>query len=183
MWGSPIRYLIDISSIRFAAFALPQIFIDSLSFEGTTASRTQNRSLFQFKPIKGGNRAELSDAEDICKLQHRAFRREADERANSQISSVRQVLDEIRQDFARGPILKAVNKDKEIVGSIRASVHTDGWVVIRKFFVKPDMQPQGIGSQPLEAMFPTQNLRFGVTTFREPRSFYEKRGRRGRSAV
>jgi predicted N-acetyltransferase YhbS len=103
-------------------------------------------------------RAELSDAEEICKLQHSAFRREEDEQANTQIYSVRQNLDDIRQDFARHPILKAVNKDREIVGSICASVHTDGWIVIRKFFVKPDMQQQGIGSQLLEAMFSTQNL-------------------------
>jgi GNAT superfamily N-acetyltransferase len=124
-------------------------------------------------------RAELCDAEEICKVQHKAFRREADEQLNTQIYSVRQNLDEIRQDFARGPILKAVNRDREIIGSIRASVHTDGWVVVRKFFVKPDMQQRGIGSQLLEAMdamFPTQNLRFSVTTFQEARAFYETRG-------
>jgi hypothetical protein len=120
-------------------------------------------------------RRQLSDAKEICKLRHKALPREADEQAETQICSVRQNLDDCRYDFARRPILNAVNQDKEIVRSTRTSVH--------KFFVKPDTLQQGIRSQLLDAMFPAQDLRFGVKRFREPRPRYLKKGRDGRLVI
>jgi GNAT superfamily N-acetyltransferase len=121
------------------------------------------------------------DLETILKLQYLSFQKEARTWNNYQIPPLTETMAELQQEFARGPVLKAVLDDGTIVGSIRGYVE-DGSLHLMKLMVHPDFWKQGIGSRliaALEGMHP--GLRY--TLFTSCRSvdnlrLYEKLGYR-----
>jgi hypothetical protein len=89
-------------------------------------------------------------------------------------------MEGVREDFAHGPMLKAMNDKSENFGSVRAHPEPDGTVMISKFVVKPEYERQGIGTRLLraiDALFPSDNLSQSIRyTFRDIIPFYEKEG-------
>ena len=80
------------------------------------------------------------------------------------IPPLKQTLEEVYEEFAKGIILKMTDDDGDIIGSVRA-YEENGIVYIGKLMVHPKMQKQGVGTQLLLAMeneFP--NFRYELFT-------------------
>lgn len=56
-----------------------------------------------------------------------------------------QTLQEVEKEYKKGIILKAVNTDKKIIGSVRGYLES-GTAYIGKLFVHPNEQGKGIGT-------------------------------------
>jgi len=87
------------------------------------------------------------DLPEILRLQHLAYRSEAELFSNPDIPPLRQTLADLREECRRGAnVLKAVDADGAIVGSVR--FRCDGRTVrIGKLVVRPDRQGCGIGAR------------------------------------
>jgi ribosomal protein S18 acetylase RimI-like enzyme len=88
--------------------------------------------------------AELSDAEDILKLQKLAFQEEAHRYNDSDIPPLQQTITELKTQFKTHLILKAII-DGKIIGTVRA-YEEDGTCFIGRLAVHPDVQNRGIGA-------------------------------------
>ncbi len=110
-------------------------------------------------------RAGAGDIERIFQLQYLAFQREAHVWDNDFfIQPLTESLEELRQEFQDGPVLKAVRQDGLLVGSVRGVVR-DGTLHLHKLMVHPDFRGQGIGGAlvlALEALHP--GLRYELFT-------------------
>lgn len=109
-------------------------------------------------------KAERNNLEQILELQYLAYQSEAKLLNNYSIQPLTQTLDELQQEYENGIILKAVNEDGSIVGSVRCRVEGNT-VFIGKLIVHPDCQGKGIGSsllQEVEKLLP--NLRYELFT-------------------
>ena len=96
-------------------------------------------------------RAEFRDLQAILEIQYEAYKSEAIIYNEFDIPPLTQPLSELENEFERGIFLKAVDKNGEIVGSVRA--FPNGTTTkINKLIVRPDMQRQGIGSMLLAAI-------------------------------
>lgn len=89
--------------------------------------------------------AEQTDLQDIINLQHAAYQSEARLLNNPNIPPLQQTLLELQNEFESGIILKAVDDDGRIIGSVRA-YSKDGTLYIGKLIVQPDKQGKGIGT-------------------------------------
>lgn len=96
-------------------------------------------------------RAQVVDLPDIRRLQQEAYLSEARLLNNYAIPPLTQTLEDIRDEFSRGVILKAVTPEQGIIGSVRGFAK-DGTVHIGKLMVRPDFQGKGIGARLLAAM-------------------------------
>lgn len=96
------------------------------------------------------SQATYDDLPDILTLQYLAYQSEAVLLQNSAIPPLTQTLESVREEFARGTILKAI-EDGSIVGSVRA-YEQDGTVFVGKLIVHPSHQGKGIGSALLLAL-------------------------------
>ncbi|MCL2145386.1 MAG: GNAT family N-acetyltransferase [Endomicrobia bacterium] len=109
-------------------------------------------------------KAENKDLPEIYKLQKEAYISEAEIHNNYSIQPLTQTLEEAEKEFDRGIVLKAVNEDGKITGSVRG--FTDGGTLyIGKLMVHPDFQNKGIGKKLLssiEELFP--DLRYELFT-------------------
>ena len=90
--------------------------------------------------------AEFSDLQTILTLQYLAYQSEARLLNNFDIQPLKQALDEVREEYHKGKILKAVDEAGTIVGSVRGFAE-DGTVYVNKLIVHPDCQGKGIGTQ------------------------------------
>ena len=95
------------------------------------------------------------------------------------IPPLKQTLGEVYDDFNKGVILKAIDENGVIIGSVRAYQDT-GTVYIGKLMVHPDMQNKGIGTRLLleiENVYPNQRFELFTST-RSIRNIklYEKLG-------
>jgi ribosomal protein S18 acetylase RimI-like enzyme len=88
-------------------------------------------------------RANVSDAEEILKLQKLAYQSEAERYNDYNITPIKQTLSEITEQFKTHIFLKAVSENK-IVGTVRA-YEENGTCYIGRLAVDPKMQNQGIG--------------------------------------
>lgn len=95
--------------------------------------------------------AELSDLQEILDLQYLAYQSEAALLNNFSIAPLTQTLSEVEHQFENGIILKAVDEDGIIRGSVRAYVKNDT-LHIGKLIVHPDFQGNGIGTALLTAI-------------------------------
>lgn len=96
-------------------------------------------------------KAEKEDLQRILDLQYLAYQSEAKLFHDPDIPPLRQTLAEVESEFQRGIVLKAVDEDNTIIGSVRAYYDKDT-VYIGKLMVHPEKQGQGIGTQLLAAI-------------------------------
>ena len=89
--------------------------------------------------------ANISDAEQILKLQKLAYISEAEIIGDYNIPPLTQKLEESIEEFKQRLVLKAVVKNK-IIGSVRAHLE-NGTCFIGKLIVHPDYQNKGIGTK------------------------------------
>lgn len=111
-------------------------------------------------------KAQKEDLKTILELQYLAYRSEAKLFPNSLIPPLTQTLDEIEDEFQKGMILKAVDKDDTIIGSVRAYLE-NGTVYIGKLMVHPENQKKGIGTKLLleiEKEYPKQRYELFTST-------------------
>lgn len=112
--------------------------------------------------------AKLADAADILALQRLAYESEARLYGDWTIPPLTQTLEELRAEFDRLVILKAVagpGGDGPLLGSVRAGL--DGGVCrIGRLIVRPEAQGRGLGTallRAVEAHFPP-SVRFSLFT-------------------
>ena len=97
------------------------------------------------------NKAEKNDLQKILDLQYLAYQSEAKLFNDPSIPPLRQTLAEVESEFQKGVVLKAVDENNTIIGSVRAYCDNDT-VYIGKLMVHPEKQGQGIGTQLLAAI-------------------------------
>ena len=95
--------------------------------------------------------ARQQDLPEILALQKAAFEAEAQLVNDWNIPPLTQTHDELADDWRKGIMLKAVNEDGIIVGTVRGHVAPDGFYIGR-LAVLPQWQGRGCGSALLEAM-------------------------------
>lgn len=95
-------------------------------------------------------RAEERDLPAVLQLQYLAFRSEA-ERCGCEIPPLRQTLEELKGEYVRGFIAKAVDGEGRLVGSVRA-VREGESVLVGKLMVHPDHRGKGLGRALLGAI-------------------------------
>lgn len=103
-------------------------------------------------------KAEQKDLHIILDLQYLAYQSEAKLFNNPDIPPLSQTLGEVESEYQKGVVLKAVDENNSIIGSVRA-YYDKGTVYIGKLMVHPQKQGQGIGTQLLLAIeneFPKQ---------------------------
>ncbi len=92
--------------------------------------------------------ASIQDAEEILALQKAAYASEGQVYDDFTLPPLTQTLEEMRTDFERQLVLKAV-EEGEIVGSVRARMK-EGNCLIGRLIVRPDRQDRGIGKRLME---------------------------------
>ena len=89
-------------------------------------------------------KANLEDLDEILRLQYLAYQSEAALFGSNDIPPLKQKLDEVTEEYAQGRILKMIDEDGTIIGSVRAK-EADGTVYIGKLMVHPDHRRKGYG--------------------------------------
>ena len=95
-------------------------------------------------------KAELKDLEEILNLQKFAYQTEAKLLNNYDIQPLKQSLEELKEEFEKGVILKAAENGK-IIGSIRGYTENNT-LFIGKLIVHKDYRRKGIGKELLLAI-------------------------------
>lgn len=111
-------------------------------------------------------RAEKRDLQKILDLQYLAYQSEARLFDSQDIPPLRQILTDVENEYRKGIILKALDEDKTIIGSVRAFCD-NGTVYIGKLMVHPSKQGQGIGTRLLlemEKQYPNQRYELFTST-------------------
>ncbi len=91
-------------------------------------------------------KAEMSDLSSILDLQYLAYQSEAKLNNNYSIPPLMQTLEEVKQEYEKGIVLKATDENGAIIGSVRGYIENDT-LYIGKLIVHPDCQGMGIGSK------------------------------------
>ena len=94
-------------------------------------------------------RAKEEDLQEILDLQYLAYQSEAALFGTQDIPPLKETLDEVKEEFRNGIILKMVSEDGKIIGSVRAH-EKDGTAYIGKLMVHPDFRGKGYGSRLLK---------------------------------
>lgn len=116
-----------------------------LKKEGQLPIRTKDGILMMI------TKAEKKDLSKILELQYLCYQSEAKLLNNWNIPPLKQTLDEMQGEYEKGIILKALDENDKIIGSVRAYT-SDGTVFIGKLFVHPDWRGKGIGTKLLEGV-------------------------------
>jgi ribosomal protein S18 acetylase RimI-like enzyme len=95
--------------------------------------------------------AEKSDLQAILDLQYLAYQSEAKLLDDFTIPPLKQTIEEVQQEFAKGIFLKAADGNDEIIGSVRAWQENDT-AYIGKLIVQPELQSRGIGTALVKAI-------------------------------
>lgn len=88
--------------------------------------------------------ADEKDLAEILELQYLAYQTEADIYGTRDIPPLKQTLDEIREEYESGLILKMTDEDGKIIASVRAH-EKDGSLYIGKLMVDPEHRRKGYG--------------------------------------
>ena len=124
------------------------------------------------------SKAQYGDLQKILDLQYLAYQSEAALFGNKDIPPLKQTIDELREEYNNGIILKMVS-DGTIIGSVRAH-EKDGTVYIGKLMVHPNYRCKGIGSMLLneiEKCFPGRRYELFTSTRSEDNiRLYKKLG-------
>jgi len=117
--------------------------------------------------------------QEILDLQYLAYQSEAALFGSKDIPPLKQTLEEVKDEFLRGTILKLVNDTDIIIGSVRAK-EDKGTVYIGKLMVHPDHRHKGYGSKLLkeiENYFPQKRYElFTSTKSKNNIRLYQKMG-------
>ncbi|MDE6625970.1 MAG: GNAT family N-acetyltransferase [Lachnospiraceae bacterium] len=124
-------------------------------------------------------KADKGDLSEILDLQYLAYQSEARLFDDEDIPPLKQTLVDVENEYQRGIILKALDEDESIIGSVRAYCD-NGTVYIGKLMVHPSKQGQGIGTQLLlemEKQYPKQRYELFTSTRSEKNiALYKKLG-------
>lgn len=124
-------------------------------------------------------RAEKKDLQKILDLQYLAYQSEAKLFDNQDIPPLKQTLSDVENEYQKGIILKALDEEKNMIGSVRAFCD-NGTVYIGKLMVHPSKQGQGIGKKLLlemEKQYPNQRYELFTSTRSEKNiALYQKLG-------
>ena len=122
-------------------------------------------------------KANYEDLQEILRLQYLSYQSEADLFGSRDIPPLKQTLDEIIREFQEGIILKMLDDDGNIIGSVRAK-EDSGTVYIGKLMVHPQHRRQGYGAKLLkeiEQYFPNKRYElFTSTRSKENILMYQK---------
>lgn len=120
----------------------------------------------------------IKDEEDLVKvleLQKISFSEVAKLIGNYDLLPLRQTLSQIQEEFKQGIILKYINENNSILGSVRGYVDNRNICHIGKLIVHPNFQNKGIGKAlmyEIENFFPLCQ-KFTLFTGKEtPNTFY-----------
>lgn len=91
-------------------------------------------------------KAQKEDLQEILDLQYLAYESEAKLLNNTKIPPLTQTLSQVNEEYNKGIILKAVNENNVIIGSVRAYCEK-GTAYIGKLMVSPKFQGKGIGTK------------------------------------
>lgn len=91
-------------------------------------------------------KVEKSDLQTILELQYLAYQSEAKLFNDPDIPPLKQTLEEILSEYQNGIILKALDENNIIIGSVRAYCE-NGTAYIGKLIVHPERQGKGIGTK------------------------------------
>ena len=92
------------------------------------------------------SKANMDDLQEILNLQYLAYQSEAALFGNNDIPPLKQTLDEVIEEYHKGIILKMVDTDNLIIGSIRAWEMKET-VFVGKLMVHPDYRHRGYGTK------------------------------------
>ena len=112
------------------------------------------------------DKADLEDLPEILHLQYLSYQSEATLFGSRDIPPLKQTLDEVTGEYHAGVILKMVNEDHVIIGSIRAK-EQNGTVYVGKLMVHPDCRHRGLGTKLLQAIeqyFPQKRYELFTST-------------------
>lgn len=126
-------------------------------------------------------RADAEDLREILRLQYLAYQSEADLFGSREIPPLRQTLEELTGEYHEGIILKLLDGEGQIIGSVRA--WEDGETVyIGKLMVHPQHRRRGFGTgllKEIEGYFPGKRYElFTSTRSRDNIRLYRKNGYR-----
>ena len=111
-------------------------------------------------------KAEREDLNEILELQYLAYQSEAALFGTNDIPPLRQTLDEVVEEYNVGIILKMVDENGIIIGSVRAK-ENNNTVYIGKLMVHPDYRVNGFGTKLLseiEHLFPNKRYELFTST-------------------
>lgn len=111
-------------------------------------------------------KAEREDLNEILELQYLAYQSEAALFGTNDIPPLRQTLDEVVEEYNVGIILKMVDENGIIIGSVRAK-ENNNTVYIGKLMVHPDYRGNGFGTKLLseiEHLFPNKRYELFTST-------------------
>lgn len=110
--------------------------------------------------------ATSNDLQEILQLQYLAYQSEAALFGSKDIPPLKQTLDELTDEFNDGVILKMVNDENTIIGSVRAK-EDNATVYIGKLMVHPNHRRNGYGTRlikEIEACFPNKRYELFTST-------------------
>ena len=111
-------------------------------------------------------KADYEDLQDILRLQYLAYQSEAALFGSKDIPPLKQTLEEVIAEYREGIILKMVDENNVIIGSVRAK-ESNGTVYIGKLMVHPDRRCNGYGTKLLkevEQFYPGKRFELFTST-------------------
>ena len=94
-------------------------------------------------------KATKEDLSEILQLQYLSYQSEAILLNNFDIPPLKQTLQEVQNEYDNGTILKVLDDNNRIIGSVRGYIE-NGTLYIGKLFVHPFWQGKGIGTKLLK---------------------------------
>ena len=91
-------------------------------------------------------KADYKDLDEILRLQYLAYKSEAALFGTDGIPPLKQTIQEVIAEYDRGTVLKLVDDENVIIGSVRAK-EENGTVYIGKLMVHPDHRGKGYGTR------------------------------------
>lgn len=111
-------------------------------------------------------KADYKDLQEILRLQYLAYQSEAALFGSKDIPPLKQTIDEVIAEYREGIILKMVDENDVIIGSVRAR-ESNGTVYIGKLMVHPDHRRNGYGTRLLaevERFYPGKRYELFTST-------------------